>query len=91
MIARTLTVHNYDDLREALPTSGIFEMDDISVEILCPEISEIEEVQRMVALIESMVHVTDVRIGSDIQNLISDDYRVTLTKDTTTNKKKFIR
>ena len=91
MIARTITVSSYDDLREALPTSGIFEMDDIAVEIFCPEMSEIEEVQRMVTLIESMVHVTDVRIGSDIQNLISDDYRITMTEDTTTNKKKFIR
>lgn len=74
-----------------LPTSGLFDMTDCSVEIWCPEASEIEEIQRMVTLIESMVHVTDVRIGSDMQNLTSDDYRVVITEDKNDiGKKRFI-
>lgn len=90
-IQRTVTVTNYEEFRDALPSSGLFDMTDCRVEILCPELSEVSEIQRMITLIESMVHVTDVRVGSDIENLISDDYRVILTEDTTTNKKKFIR
>lgn len=64
-----------------LPNSGLFDMTDCAVEIWCPEAAEIEEVQRMVSLVESMVHVTDVKIGSDIENLASDDYRVVLIED----------
>lgn len=64
-----------------LPNSGLFDMTDCAVEIWCPEAAEIEEIQRMVSLVESMVHVTDVKIGSDIENLASDDYRVVLIED----------
>ena len=89
--ARTLKVKNYDDFRDMLPNSGLFDMTDCSVEIWCPEASEIEEIQRMVALIESMVHVTDVKVGSDIENLISSDYRVVITEDKNDiGKKRFI-
>jgi hypothetical protein len=90
--SRTLSVTNYDDFREILPTSGLFDMTDCAVEIWCPEHAETDEVQRMVSLIESMVHVTDVRIGSDIENLTSEDYRVVLIEDNNNiGKKRFIR
>ena len=84
MTKRTLTVKTYEDFLENLPTSGLFEMTDCAVEIWCPEIAQIEEIQRMVSLLESMVHVTDVKIGSDIENLTSDDYRVVLIEDSDT-------
>lgn len=89
---RTITVHDYDDFRDSLPSSGLFEMTDCSLEIWCPEQSQIEEVQRMVSLVESMVHVTDVRIGSDVENLTSDNYRVVIIEDNNhVGKKNFIR
>jgi hypothetical protein len=81
---KTLTVRTYEDFLDKLPTSGLFEMTDCTVEIWCPELAETDEIQRMVNLIESMVHVTDVKIGSDVTNLTSDDYRVVLTEDSTT-------
>jgi hypothetical protein len=81
---KTLTVRTYEDFLDILPTSGLFEMTDCAVEIWCPEIAQIEEIQRMVSLVESMVHVTDVRIGSDIENLTSDDYRVVFIEDSDT-------
>jgi hypothetical protein len=89
---RTITVQNYEDFLDRIPTSGLFDMTDCAIEIWCPEASEIEEVQRMVTLVESMVHVTDVRIGSDIENLTSRDYRVVLIEDNNSvGKKRFIR
>ena len=84
MTKRTLTVRTYEDFLETLPTSGLFDMTDCAVEIWCPEIAQIEEIQRMVSLLESMVHVTDVKIGSDIENLTSNDYRVVLIEDSDT-------
>lgn len=76
-----IIANNYDDFREMLPNSGLFEFTDCAIEIWCPEFAQAEEVQRMVSLVESMVHVTDVRIGSDIENLISEDYRVIFIED----------
>ncbi len=84
MTKRTLTVKTYEDFLESIPTSGLFEMTDCAVEIWCPEFAQADEVQRMVVLLESMVHLTDVKIGSDIENLLSDDYRVVLIEDSNT-------
>jgi hypothetical protein len=84
MTKRTLTVKTYEDFLENLPTSGLFDMTDCAVEIWCPEFAQAAEIQRMVNLIESMVHITDVKIGSDIENLTSDDYRVVLIEDSST-------
>jgi hypothetical protein len=78
---RNISVKNYEDFRDILSTSGVFDMTDCAVEIWCPELSEVEEVQRMVTLIESMVHVTDVKVGSRIQDLIDDDYLVVIRED----------
>ena len=78
---KTLKIQDYDSFRDILPTSGLFEFTDCAVEIWCPERAEVEEVQRMVRLLESMVHITDVRIGSDIENLTSDEYRVVIIED----------
>lgn len=78
---RTLSVKNYDDFLDSLPTSGVFDMTDCTVEIWCPELAEVQELERMVRLIESMVHVTDVRIGSDIEDMASDEYRVVVTQE----------
>jgi hypothetical protein len=89
--SRVLTVQNYDDFREMLPQSGLFDMTDCALEIWCPELAQVEEIDRMVKLVESMVHVTDVRIGSDVQNLTSDEYRVVITEETLNSKNRFSR
>ena len=86
-----ILVDSYDDFRDLLPTSGVFEFTDCSVEFLCPMNSDVEEVNRMVHLLESMVHVTDVRIGSDIENLTSESYRIIMTEDDSSlGRKSFI-
>jgi leucyl-tRNA synthetase len=48
MEKRTLTVKTYEDFLENLPTSGLFEMTDCAVEIWCPEMAQVEEIQKMV-------------------------------------------
>ena len=84
MSKRTLTVRTYEDFLDTIPTSGLFEMTDCAVEIWCPEMAQVEEIKKMVSLLESMVHLTDVKIGSDIENLTSNDYRVVLIEDSDT-------
>jgi hypothetical protein len=79
---RTLNVRDYHDLRDNLPTSGVFDMLDCNVEIWCPELSETGEVERMVNVIESMINILDVKVGSTIQDIANDNdlYRVVLTE-----------
>ena len=92
-LTRTLHVKTYEEFRESLPTSGVFDMTDCAVEIWCPELAEAEELQRMVTLIESMVHVTDVRVGSSLFDMLSDEYRVVVTQQSSARqtKKRFER
>lgn len=80
-LTRTLHVKDYEDFRDSLPTSGVFDMTDCAVEIWCPELAEAVEVERMVHLIESMLHVTDVRVTSSIEDMLSDEYRVVVTQE----------
>lgn len=87
-ITRTIRVKTYEDFRDSLPTSGVFDMTDCAVEIWCPELAEASEVQRMVTLLESMLHVTDVRVGSTIEDFITDEYKVVVTEESSNQPKK---
>lgn len=89
--SRTLKVSSYDQLREELPTSGVFDMTDCAVEIWCPEIAQAEEIERMSILIESMLHVTDIKVGSGVEDLVSDSYRIVFLEDNRHNKTRFSR
>ena len=83
-IVRTMKVSGYSDFLDQIPTSGMFDMQDCTVEVWCPEESDVMEVQKMVHLVESMVNVTDVVVGSRIEDLTSDQYSVVIkeiTKD----------
>ena len=73
---KTLKIKDYDELRDVLPTSGVFDMLDCALEIWCPESAQTIEIERMTKLVESMVHVTDVRVGSAVENLASDQYLI---------------
>jgi hypothetical protein len=59
---RILTVTGSDELRDILPQSGVFDMLDCDVELLCPPNAMTSEIERMVNVIESMINVTDVRV-----------------------------
>jgi hypothetical protein len=59
---RILTVSSSDELRDILPESGLFDMMDCEVELLCPPTAETSEIEKMVTVIESMINVTDVRV-----------------------------
>tara|TARA_B110000503_G_scaffold49553_1_gene80491 strand:+ start:347 stop:631 length:285 start_codon:yes stop_codon:yes gene_type:complete len=79
-LEKSLRVDSYEDLRDSIATTGIFEMLDCRIEIWCPLESDALEVEKMVKLVESMVHVTDVKIGSKVEDTISDSYRIVITE-----------
>lgn len=80
MTTKTLRVKNYDELRDKLPTSGLFEMSDCEVEIWCSLDSDTVEIARMTNLIESMVHVVDVRVGSEVESMNEEIYKIILSE-----------
>lgn len=86
-----LKVKNYEELRDSLATSGLFEMTDCLVEIRCPLDSDVNEIKKMTAVIESMVHVTDVQVASTYEDLTESQYTVTLTQDETKFKRSMTR
>lgn len=57
-----IQVTSADELRDSLPTSGVFDMTDCTVIIDCPLDAETEEVRKMVNILESAIHVNDVRV-----------------------------
>jgi hypothetical protein len=63
-----LRVTSADDLRDMLPVCGVFEMNDCIVSIDCPLDSEAEEVRKMVNILESVIHVVDVKVVGAIEH-----------------------
>lgn len=77
--SRTLEVRSADEFREKLPSSGVFEMLDCEVEVICPPGAETEEVERMVTTIESMINVVDVRVVGVPRSESEETYLITIT------------
>ena len=77
--SRTLEVHSADEFREKLPTSGVFEMLDCNVELVCPPMAQTSEIEKMVALIESMINVVDVRVVGVPRSEADETYLITIT------------
>ncbi len=77
--SRTLEVHSSDEFRELLPTSGVFDMLDCEVEVVCPPSAQTGEIEKMVTLIESMINVTDVRVVGVPRSESEETYLITIT------------
>lgn len=63
-----LRVASADDLRDTLPVSGVFDMNDCVVVIDCPLDAQADEVRKMVAILESVIHVVDVKVTGTVDN-----------------------
>lgn len=88
---KTLIVKDYEELREKISSSGVFEMTDCAVEILCPEGAMTEELDRMRNLLESVIHVTDIKIGSDVESFHEETYKIIFVEDNRHTKRNFVR
>jgi hypothetical protein len=75
---KILTVSSSDELRDALPESGIFDMLDCQVELLCPPTAATSEIEKMVTIIESMINVTDVRVTGVPRFEDEQTYKITI-------------
>ncbi len=76
---RVITVQDADELRDVLPFSGVFEMNDCEVEVACPLNATTDQIEKMVLLVESMINVTDVRVSGTPRPEFEDSYAVIVT------------
>lgn len=68
-------VQNFDELRDSLPQTGLFEMADCIVEISCNINSSVIEVEKMFSFIKTTINVVDSTVITDNE---IEDYKVQL-------------
>jgi hypothetical protein len=71
-----LQVESYEELRDNLSTSGLFDLLDCDIEIECPLDATTEELGRITTLLESVINVTDILI---LTGVYSDDNQYNIT------------
>lgn len=60
-----LTVDTVDEFRKLLPSSGLFDMLDCTLSVRSNALSEIDDIDMIVKLVESAINVVDVNISAD--------------------------
>jgi hypothetical protein len=76
---KIIVVDGSDELRDALPLSGMFDMLDCEVELLCPPTAATSEIEKMVKIIESMINVTDIRVTGIPRSEDERNYMITIS------------
>lgn len=61
----TLRVENFDELRDSLHQTGLFDMADCIVEISCNLDSSVNEVEKMFSFIKTTINVIDTTVITD--------------------------
>lgn len=78
-MTKILEVRSADEFRDLLPSSGVFDMLDCDVELICPPTAQTSEIEKMVTLIESMINVVDVRVVGVPRSEAEQTYLITIT------------
>ena len=71
----TLRVDNFEELRDSLPQTGLFDMADCIVEISCNLDSSVNEVEKMFSFIKTTINVVDTTVITDNE---IEDYKIQL-------------
>jgi hypothetical protein len=71
----TLRVESFDELRDSLHQTGLFDMADCIVELSCGMESSVHEVERMLSFIKTTINVVDTVVLPDAD---IDDYQIQL-------------
>lgn len=66
-----------DELRDALPQSGIFEMYDCQLAIEAPGMAMEEDIEKMIAIVKSTINVTSAHVSYVVDN---EDFGVTISE-----------
>jgi hypothetical protein len=61
----SVTVESFDELRDSLYQTGLFEMADCVVEISCGMDSSVNEVEKMLRFIQGTINVVDSTVFPD--------------------------
>lgn len=69
-----LKVDTYDELRDALPKSGLFDIFDCDVLLKCSPDTPDDEIDKMFGLIKSTINVVKTRVVSQSDLDLEDEY-----------------
>jgi len=72
MMSKTIRAEDTDRFRDLLPISGVFEMTDCTVEVYYPETATTEDLDYIKTLLESMIHITDIRVTQNPEEDLND-------------------
>ncbi len=71
----TLRVENFEELRDSLHQTGLFDMADCIVEISCNLNGSVNEVEKMFSFIKTTINVVDTTVITDNE---IEDYKIQL-------------
>jgi hypothetical protein len=71
-----INVESYEEFRDSVHQTPLFDMLDCKVEIVATPTGAVDDVERIVHLIESMIHVHDVHVISEVD---TQDYSIRIT------------
>lgn len=92
MISKTIRATDPDNFRDLIPISGVFEMTDCEVEIYYPASATTDDLERITELIQSMIHVTDIRVTENPELDLNDKDRYKIViNEVGPNKPRFTR
>lgn len=60
-----LEVSSYEELRDQLPHTTVFDMVDCAVQIYSPYQAPVDDLHKITAFLESVINVTDLKITPD--------------------------
>jgi hypothetical protein len=71
----TLRVESFEELRDSLHQTGLFDMSDCIVELSCGMESSVQEVEKMLSFIKGTINVVDSVVMPDVD---IEDYKIQL-------------
>ncbi len=79
-LTTTLTVHDPEDFREALPSSGVFDIFDCRMLLEFSPHSVIQDLEKYVMILESCINIVDMDVQPDFSLGIEDGIKITITE-----------
>lgn len=76
----TITVHEPDDFRDALPSSGVFDIFDCRMLLEFSPHSVIQDLEKYVMILESCINIVDMDVQPDFSLGLEDGIKITITE-----------
>jgi hypothetical protein len=76
-LSTVLTVHDPEEFRDALPTSGVFDIFDCSMLLEFSPHAVVQDLEKYVNILESCIHIVDMDVQPNYE--LDDDGQIRIT------------